>query len=269
MSESSSSELPALLGADDPAPYETLNHDARNPILLLCDHASRAIPRALDNLGLAPELTERHIGWDIGAARVTRRLAEQLGSPAVLSGYSRLLIDYNRPPGSPESILPVSDGVFVPGNQNLTEEQAQQRLETFFEPYHAAINQTLAQLWRHGPTPALVSIHSFTPRMHDGEPRPWQVGVLWNHDPRLALPMIDWFETELDLCVGNNEPYSGRAVGYTMQTHAESAGLPHVLLEIRQDLIATDHDCDRWADYIAQALDSVLADPSIHCVKHY
>jgi predicted N-formylglutamate amidohydrolase len=260
----------SLLGPDDPPPYEVINPEGRTPVLLLCDHASNAVPRDLNNLGLPPEvLAENHIAWDLGAAKITRRLAERLGAPAVLTGYSRLLIDCNRQPGDPTSIIPVSDGIVIPGNQNLSDAEAVMRLETFFWPYHHTITNTLAQLWRHGPAPALVAIHSFTPQMRDGEPRPWHVGLLWNHDPRLAVPLIRWLSADPRLCVGDNEPYSGREVGYTMDTHGEAAGLPHVLFEVRQDLVATEAGCEHWTAVLAEALNSVLADPNIHRVQHF
>ncbi len=258
-----------LLGPDDPAPFEVLNPDATTPLLLVCDHASNTVPQAMQRLGLSLDILNKlHVAWDIGAAAVTRRLAELLDAPAVLAGYSRLLIDCNRQPGDPTSIPEVSDGIVVPGNCSLSDRDAALRLETFFSPYHHAITNTLAQLWRHGPPPAIVSIHSFTPVMN-GVARPWHVSVLWNHDPRMAEPLIGLLSANPDLCVGDNEPYSGREVGYTMDTHAEAAGLPHILFEIRQDQLEDEAGCERWAQLLCGALNRVLENTSIHSVQHF
>ncbi len=260
----------ALLGAGDPPPFTLVNPDGQSPVVLVCDHASNVIPTALDQLGLGPEALSRHIAWDIGAARVARLLAARLDGPAVLAGYSRLVIDCNRSPGDPTSIAEVSDGTFIPGNRNLDDAAAESRLNEVFWPYHHAITQILAHRWRHGHgrTPALIAIHSFTP-MLNGFRRPWQLGVLWNRDPRLALPVLARFRTDPELCVGDNEPYSGREVGFTMDTHGGAAGLPHVEIEIRQDLIADDAGCERWATVVGDALAAVLADQTLYRVQHY
>jgi predicted N-formylglutamate amidohydrolase len=221
----------------------------------------------MNNLGLGSVELAQHIAWDIGAAEVTRRLAERFDAPAVLSGYSRLLIDCNRSPGDPDSIPAVSDGIIIPANQNLSDIEAEWRIETFFWPYHHTITNTLAHLWRHGPAPALISIHSFTPQLN-GFYRPWHLGILWNRDSRLALPILERLSAYPGLCVGDNEPYSGRQVGFTMDTHAGAAGLPHVEFEIRQDLIATSEDCQHWAMIVGDALTVALGNHSIHAVVH-
>ena len=259
----------SLLGPRDDAPFEVFNPDGRSPVLLVCDHASNHIPEGYDNLGLAAEtLAENHIAWDIGAASVTRGLAHMFGSPAVLSCYSRLLIDCNRQPGAPDSIPAVSDNIAVLGNQNISDREAERRLETFFWPYHHAITNTLAQLWRHGPAPAVIAVHSFTP-VFNGLRRPWDIGVLWNHDPRIARPLLHWLREHHDFCVGDNEPYSGRDVGFTLDHHAGAAGLPHICLEIRQDLIADEAGCKRWTAIVGEALEAVLSNASLHNVEHY
>ncbi|HXH04342.1 MAG TPA: N-formylglutamate amidohydrolase, partial [Candidatus Competibacteraceae bacterium] len=180
-----------------------------------------------------------------------------------------LVIDCNRQPGDPTSIPELSDGIRIPGNQNLSDTEAERRLEECFWPYHHAITREIARLWRHGPPPAIVSLHSFTPQLRGFEPRPWHIGILWNHDPRLALPLLDWLREHTDYCIGDNEPYSGRSVGFTMQTHAEAAGLPHVLFEVRQDLLTDAPGLERWADVLARALQAVLADPHLHRVVHF
>jgi predicted N-formylglutamate amidohydrolase len=270
MSNDTETALEFLLGPDDPAPFELINGASRKPVLLLCDHASNAVPQRLNNLGLDDEILHNgHIAWDIGTATITRALAERLDVPAVLAGYSRLVIDCNRLPGDPTSIPPISDDIPIPGNQNLSDNEAELRLETLFWPYHHAITHHIAQLWRHGPAPAIISIHSFT-RMFNGLRRPWDIGVLWNHDPRMVTPLIMWLENyHNELCIGDNQPYSGREVGFTLDHHAAAAGLPHVALELRQDLISDEAGCRLWTDILAQALEAVLSNESLHRVEHY
>ncbi|MGF1527588.1 MAG: N-formylglutamate amidohydrolase [Candidatus Competibacterales bacterium] len=258
-----------LLDPDEPSPVAVENPDGQAPVLLVCDHAQHRVPRRLQHLGLDPKLlAERHIGWDIGAACVTRRLMARLDAPAVFSSYSRLVIDLNRPPGDPTSILPVSDGVAVPGNEGLSPEEVEWRTEALFWPYHHAVGQCLTRLHQRGPAPALVAIHSFTPEF-EGLRRPWQVGVLWNHDPRIAEPLLHWLQRRDDLCVGDNEPYSGRETGFTMEHHAAAAGLPHVCLELRQDLIADEAGCAHWAEVVGEALEAVLSNATLHQVEYH
>lgn len=262
--------IPSLLGSKDPPPFTVVNPGGQSALVLICDHASNTVPAALKQLGLGLEERVRHIAWDIGAAGVTRRLAARLDAPAVLCGYSRLVIDCNRPPGDPTSIAEVSDGTFVPGNRALDDAAVEARVNEIFWPYHQAITQMLAQRWRHGHgrAPALVAIHSFTPTMN-GFRRPWHLGVLWNRDSRLAGPLLDRFRVDPELCVGDNEPYSGREVGFTMDTHGGAAGLPHVEVEIRQDLLADEVGRERWATVVGDVLAAALRDETLYAIKHY
>ena len=259
-----------LLGPGDPPPFTLFNPEGQAPMVLVCDHASNAIPTAFGQLGLGPAELAQHVAWDIGAAQVARLLAARLDAPTVLGGYSRLVVDCNRAPGDPTSIVEVSDGIVIPGNRNLDDAQADARVNAVFWPYHHAITQALAHRWRHGHgrAPALIAIHSFTPLMNDF-PRPWHLGVLWNRDPRLAEPLIARFQAHVELCVGDNEPYSGREVGFTMDTHGGAAGLPHVEVEIRQDLIADHAGCERWAVVVGETLKVVLQDEKLFQVRHY
>ncbi len=256
---------PALLGADDPPPFEPVNADGRAGAVLVCDHASCAVPAALDQLGLDESLLGRHIGWDIGAADVARRLAVLLDAPALLAGYSRLVIDCNRPLGAPASIPRFSDGIEVPGNRNVDATGARARTEACFRPYHAAVGAAIKRLGeRLGGAPAVISVHSFTPLLDGGE-RPWHVGILWDRDPRIAEPLIAALAADPEICVGDNQPYSGREpVPYTIPTHAVARRLPHVTIELRQDLVDTHRGAEAWANRLAAALDGVLADPGLH-----
>lgn len=259
-----------VLGYGDPQPFAVVNPDGEAPVVLVCDHASNTVPDGLKRLGLGAVALSQHIAWDIGAAQVARLLAGRLDAPAVLAGYSRLVIDCNRSPGDPTSIAQISDGIVVPGNLNLDDAAAESRLNEVFWPYHHAITQMLAHRWRHGRgrAPTLIAIHSFTPVMN-GVRRPWQIGVLWNRDPRLALPILARLRADPELCVGDNEPYSGREVGFTMDTHGGAAGLSHVEIEIRQDLITDGAGCERWATVIGDVLVEVLRDETLYRVQHY
>lgn len=238
--------------------FRRMNPDGAFPAVLACDHASRALPPHYGTLGLDDVDLLRHIAWDIGAAAVTESLSRLLDAPAIFSAYSRLLIDCNRNPGDPTEICEASDGTQVPGNCDLDEAERLRRRKLYFEPYHQALAHALDQARaRHG-APALISIHSFTPVMQ-AVMRPWHVGVLWNRDTRLSAPLIAALRDEPGMVVGDNEPYDGRDhVGYTMNRHAESLGLPHVLIEIRQDLIDTDETAREWAERLARIFTSLF-----------
>lgn len=247
--------IPSLLGPGDPAPAALFNGAGAAPLLIVCDHAAPAVPRALGSLGLDEAVLRRHIGWDIGAARVVRHLASLLDAPAVLSAYSRLVVDCNRAPDDPTSIVTESDGVAVPGNAGLSPAGRAARLAACFHPYHDRIAACLSAFRRKGVAPAVFSVHSFTPVMN-GFARPWHAGVLWDRDPRLPVPLLAALRRRNPgLVVGDNEPYSAQApAGYTMRRHAEAAGLPHALVELRQDLIETEAGAARWAEILAGAL---------------
>ena len=257
-----------LLGPGDPPVCEIVNHEGTAPLLLICDHASRAIPAALDGLGVDKARLRQHVAWDIGAGDVTRGLSHRLDAPAVLAGYSRLVIDLNRQPGDPESIPQVSDDVPIPGNRGLGEADETERVDTFFWPYHHAVNNTLAHLRRRGKPPLLLSVHSFTPSLK-GEDRYWHIGVLWNRDPRLPQPLIGALRAHDYLHVGDNEPYSGVDLAYTIDRHAGAAGLPNCAVEIRQDLLEDAAGIESWVDVLADAMQTILAREDIFQVEHF
>ncbi|MEO8224070.1 MAG: N-formylglutamate amidohydrolase [Gammaproteobacteria bacterium] len=245
-----------MLGTDEPAPVDEIRAAAPGlPVLLVCDHASARMPAVLRNLGLAPADFGRHIAVDIGAAALTRELASLLGLPAVLAGYSRLVVDCNRHLDDPSAFPEISEGTAIPGNHELQPAERRRRATAFYEPYHAAIGASLARLGQH---PGLVAIHSFTPEFA-GVGRPWHAGILWDRDASLAEPLLAALRADSSLCIGDNEPYSGRhPAGYTMDAHAESRGLPHVSIEVRQDLLATPAGICRWAALLAAALRPIL-----------
>lgn len=257
-----------LLQPGDPEPFTVLNAKAEAPILLVCDHASNEIPAALGRLGLQPSDLERHIAYDIGAATLTRLVAGHLDATAVLAGYSRLAIDCNRQPGDPHSILVVSDGTPIPGNAGLSDEAQAARAEAVHWPYHHSIDQAFARLRRLGREPLFFSIHTFTPSL-GGEDRLWDAGVLWNRDPRVAVPLLRGLREDPALHIGDNEPYSGRDIAYTLNLHAGAAGLPHAAIEVRQDHCEDVNDLARWAARLAAVLQRILAMPNIHRVEYF
>jgi predicted N-formylglutamate amidohydrolase len=257
-----------LLGPDDPPPFEVINPESTVPILLVCDHASRAVPASLSNLGLSRDKFDLHIAYDIGAADVTRRLAHLLNAPAVLAGYSRLVIDCNRAPGDPAMIPTVSDQITVPGNDNLHVGAVVERLRSLFWPYHGKVAETLTRMRRMQHAPTVFSIHSFTPRL-DGVERYWDIGVLWNRDPRLSAPLISGLRTHEDLHVGDNEPYSGRDLAYTLDVHGTAAGLANCAVEIRQDNLIDDTSAEHWAELLADALRPILGNGDVNKVERF
>lgn len=253
-----------LLQAGDPPPFTVLNPLGRAKILLICDHASRAVPQALDGLGLAEADLAKHVGWDIGAAALTLELSRRWDAPAVLSGYSRLVVDCNRTLGEPSSMPAVSDGIVVPANRGLSVDQAAVRAAECYWPYHGALAAALDRFAAAGVAPAVISMHSFTPRMN-GVERPWHVGVLWDQDPRLPVPLIANLARLHGLTVGDNEPYSARDPhGFTLRHHVIPRGLPNVLLEMRQDEVGTDAGVLRYADFLETAFAPILADPALY-----
>ena len=234
----------SLLAPDEPAPFEIIETDSDRPLVLACDHASNRIPRSLGDL-------------------ITRLLSERLGATAVLGGYSRLVVDLNRDLKDSTAFPPISDGVLIEANLNLSDEEKSERARFLFRPYHEAIRQVIAARTTATQQPAVVCIHSFTPNFH-GVMRPWQMGILWDKDPRVALGLIPALR-ERDILVGDNEPYSGRhPADYTVDHHAESSGLAYASIEIRQDLVIDDSGRRLWTDKLAGALEYVLQDARLY-----
>lgn len=243
-----------LLQPGDLPPFELINPHGASPWLFTADHAGQAIPRALGDLGLPPGEIDRHIGWDIGIAGVARHLASMLDAWTILQTYSRLVIDCNRPLDSPTLIVQASDGTSVPANAALPAQARAARVREIFRPYHDTIVQALDQRGDAQRPTLLVTLHSFTPAMA-GVARPWHCGVLYHRDARLAHALRDALLTEGDLVVGDNQPYAvSDTSDYAIPVHGESRGLPHVELEIRQDLIADEAGQLGWAMRLARLL---------------
>ena len=231
-----------------------LNPLAEKPILLVCDHASHRFPKSLGDMGLDPFARRCHLAVDIGAGPVTETLAKSLGVTAVVHNYSRLVVDCNRQLMDPSAFLEYGDGILVPGNRNLHQEDKDLRSSALYWPYHCAIDEQVQRLRKAGPSPAFISSHSFTPVLN-GESRKWEMGILWDKDEQLR----DIFLTDLRAAgylVGDNEPYSGKAPqDFTIDHHAEEVGLPHIGIEIRQDLI----DDEAGVAEIAEAMRQIVA----------
>lgn len=236
--------------------YEILNEAAKSPVLLVCDHASNHVPDAVNGgtLGLADADMNRHIAYDVGAYGLTKHLSELLDAHAILSRFSRLVIDPNRGEDDPTILMKLYDGSIIPGNRHADAPEKERRLEAYYRPYHKALEHQIDLMIAEGRRPAIVSIHSFTKQLKNRPARPWHLGVLWDKDARLAAPFMDYYRNDPDICVGDNEPYSGELQGDTMYYHATSRGLPHILIEVRNDLIETTQGQLKWADRIAPAL---------------
>jgi predicted N-formylglutamate amidohydrolase len=248
----------ALLAEDEPAAFEVVGATAPSPFLITCDHAGRRLPRALGSLGLSEAELESHIAWDIGAAAVARSLASALDAFLILQTYSRLVIDCNRPLGAATSIVERSEHTSIPGNKNVSLAEAELRARAVFHPYHERIRAEFDRRRARAQSTVYVAMHSFTPRFK-GVDRPWDVGVLFNHDARLGRRILELLRLEENLVVGDNEPYSvSDLTDYGIVEHGERRGILHVELEMRQDLITDELGQFAWA----KRLERVLRDAS-------
>jgi predicted N-formylglutamate amidohydrolase len=240
-----------MLRSHEPPAFEIVHSDASSRVLLVCDHASNRLPEALGSLGISSVDLATHIAWDLGAANVARHLSAMLDATLILSGYSRLVVDCNRPPHVASAVPAVTGGVAIPGNEGLDERAREARITTFFQPYHATIARTLDARIASGRDPVMLSIHSFTPALF-GQSRPWPISLLYGRDARLAHRFRDALRRDASLNVGDNEPYRvSDESDYTVPVHGERRGILHTAFEIRQDGLADDESARRWADRIA------------------
>ena len=243
-----------LLAADEPPPFEVVPASPASRFVVVCDHAGRRVPRALDSLGLPDSEFERHIAWDIGVAGLGQKLARALDATLILQPYSRLVIDCNRRPSRPDSIAKSSEDTLVPGNQDVSPAAALERTGEIFVPYHARIREELDARAAQGRATTLILLHSFTP-VYRGVARPWHAGVLYLRDARLAGAVLAELRAEPGLVVGENEPYAASELtDYGIVEHGEGRGLLHVELEVRQDLVSDAAGQSAWSDRLARAL---------------
>ena len=253
-----------LLGPADPPPFEFIDRRGRSRRLVVADHAGNAVPASLQDLGLEPDVLRQHIAVDIGSRALAALLAERLGASLVLANYSRLVVDLNRHLDDPSAFIPESDGVVIPGNQNLSAAEKRRRADAIHRPYHNAIAGLIDDFMQQGSLPVIISMHSFTPALADVV-RPWHVGVLWDKDPRIAAPLLARLRQDPALIVGDNEPYSGRHPSdYTVDHHGESRGVANVSIEVRQDLLGDNAGIERWTSILGEALTDILADEALY-----
>lgn len=240
-------------------PYQILGSDRPGRWLVTCDHASNRVPPEVagGDLGLPAADMARHIAYDVGAAGLAAALAEALDSPAILSDFSRLVIDPNRGEDDPTLVMKLYDGSVIPANRHADAAEVARRMALFYTPYH----QALAELAVRQADTVIVAVHSFTPQLNGRPPRPWHVGVLHSHlDDRLSRALIARLEAEGDLCVGDNQPYSGHLPGDAIDRHALQVGRQNTLIELRNDLIADAQAQIAWARRLAPLLRAALAD---------
>lgn len=247
-----------LLSAEDPPVFRTERSKGRSACLIACDHAGRAIPRRLKQLGLSEPTLSTHVAWDLGVAELGRRLSARLDAFLIQHNYSRLVIDANRPLSASDSIPTLSEHTLIAANERLTPEHRRQRVEELFEPYHQRLGAELDHRMRTGRPSVLVALHSFTPT-YLNEARRWHAGVLFGRDPRLGRRLHRELRREARLIVGENEPYAvSDDTDYTIVVHGEQRRIPHVELEIRQDLLEGDPGLREWTERLASALEAVI-----------
>lgn len=239
---------------DWPPPVEILNEAGASEIVLVCEHASNHMPSEYNNLGVSPEDLTRHIAWDIGAAEVTRGLAEALDAPAFLGTYSRLLVDLNRPFGCQSSMPVRSEATDIPGNIGLSTEECERRRQAIFDPFHAVIATHLDRRTTQGRHTRLVTIHSFTP-VFLGVTRPWHGGILFDRSRRFAEAVISGLSHDSMLNIAANQPYGiHRDEDYAVPIYGTDRGLPAILVEIRNDLISNVQGVEQWVVRLADVL---------------
>lgn len=251
-------------------PFEIIDGDQNTGLVLIADHAGRDLPPEYGDLGLPPAEFERHIAFDIGVEALTRALVQELNAPAVLAKFTRLLIDTNRNEDDPTLIRQIYDRTIIPGNRNVDKEEREHRLNTFFLPYQFAVRQLIDSVWMaSGMPPLIVSLHSFTPRLNSGSPRPWHIGLLSDADRRGTDALLESLKHEPDLIIGDNEPYDGALKGDTLYMQASERGLAHVLIEVRQDLIADQAGAIDWAARLAPHLKALNAQADLHETRFF
>ena len=259
-------------------PYRICNPDGDLQFIILCDHATNAIPPGYHNLGLTDDQLAQHIAWDIGAAKTAEMIGDRLDCPVILAGFSRLLIDANRGIDDPTLVMQLSDGEVIEGNLDIHPArqcaEKKTRISGFYEPYHAQIEHYLQQAEAAGKVPIILSVHSFTPFWKE-QKRPMPAAILWDKDDRLPRHIeqkILAFQAQADARfqgpVAHNDPYSGQLKYDTLYRHGTANGLPHALIELRQDLVTQAQDCQQWAQIMVAALQAAAVDSACQS-RHY
>ena len=254
-----------LTTTNDYSPFNLVRGDRKKGLLLICDHATAAIPPSYNKLGLSDEQLSRHIAYDIGAKEVTLALAKALDVPAVLSNFSRLLIDPNRGHDDPTLMMRISDGALIPENAKADSPEVERRRQLYHAPYHQRVEDELLAIEaaRNGQAAFIFSVHSFTPNWR-GTPRPWEITILWDSDPRLPKPLLESLRADPKLTVGDNVPYDGALKNDCMYQHGTKMGRAHALVELRQDLIANREGAEEWAEQLAPLLKEQCNNPALN-----
>lgn len=234
------------------------------PFLVFADHASNAVPDDLNQLGLSPDILDTHIAFDIGSAATADSMAAALRGRVFRCGFSRLVLDVNRAENRADLIPPVSDSIPVPGNHGISQGDREARIARFHATYHAALGERMAAAATEAAF--IVSVHSFTPRLMGAmQDRPWHIGLLWRHDEASARRFMAWLERCTDWVVGDNKPYDAREFNYSIDRHVAPRGLPHLTIEVRQDLIANERDASAVGRILAEGVQAVAAEPASDC----
>lgn len=232
--------------------------DGAGPYLIVCDHASNHMPAEFGGLGLGAADLDRHIAWDPGALGVARRMSANLDAPLVRSNASRLLIDCNRPLDAPDLIATLSETTTIPGNAALGAAERQERIDRFYTPFHDAIEEAVKPRLFRGIRPGFIAVHSFNP-VYRGVSRPWEIGLIHDEDSAWALGMAARIRAQSGFTVGLNQPYSpADRVYFTLERHARSRGLPAVMIEVRNDEIASEEQQAFWGDLLSGAAEAAF-----------
>ena len=244
-------------------PYQVYNLKGKSRMIILCDHASSYIPSKYMNLGLGKKEIRRHIGWDIGAALVAKKIAKRLNATLIMSGFSRLLVDCNRPLGVPQAFTEISESTIIPANLNLTKKNKKYRAKKYCIPYRDRIDKILRSRIRKKIIPVIIAVHSFTP-VYKGFVRPWHLGLLYRKDRRMVSLVQDQMINNKSIKIGINEPYKCNLKGdYSIPYFGESNGLPNILFEIRQDLINNKAGVIKWSHKLSNLLEKIIFHPTI------
>jgi predicted N-formylglutamate amidohydrolase len=238
------------------APFLTTGTGRKGPWLIACDHASNHVPNEIDNgsLGLTKDDMHRHIAYDLGAKGLSQSLGNLLDAPVLCSNFSRLVIDPNRGEDDPTLLMKLYDGTIIPGNHKSDTAELDRRIRNYYRPYHQAYSKLAAK------SRAILAVHSFTPQLRGHPPRPWEVGVLFGQDRRLADAVIARLRLKENLVIGVNEPYAGHLPGDSIDQHAQSNNKLNILIEVRNDLIKTISEQNAWARFLAPVLQKALLD---------
>jgi len=246
-----------LIATDEGPVFET--RDGGGSLLLVCEHASNRLPRSLGTLGLSSTDLERHIAWDPGALPVASGLAARLDATLITQRFSRLVVDCNRDPSAPDAIATRAEGIAIPGNADLATAERDLRFGAVWQPFHDALSRLLDRRRQSGRRTVLATVHTFTPTWH-GVARPWHAGIISTEDRSLAEPILGALSRDAALVVGDNQPYSAKDnVDYTIRRHGKDRGLPHVMIEIRNDLVSSAPGQAEWVDRLAAVFRPLLA----------